>query len=1505
MISIILSLCTLNYIPKEFDILKRKAIKSSLLKPLSDIKPEPIISPSKPYIYDSFIGTVLHPIFGYSVKELKGFAISKNREHLAIIVDRKCEEGLSILQEESIFFTDNGLSFSLTKKFADDGEVAIFNISEIDPLSAFDNFDFSLSSLNGECSLNFGNQLGARCGAQSKLNWNDDTNTPAQINYDSTSVPDIIKDNLKFYGGINTDAQASVIVKRRGASIQAECDATLDVLTGVGFHINSLNSSGYIPNGEFLIGEPFEKSLGEGKVHPFGIEIKINASIYTKVKAKDVFFIIPHDIDIMRMLTIHLKKHFVISSKHVQTSDFEKIIKLNEINTEAYDDSIGQIQKIAQGEFKGLFLVSTGIRIGLYANKESKFIAETGPKTDFDLTLGFDREKCTFPGLYGAFTPKVSSICDFSGSLGFAGLKFISIKKPLINEIYSKEVYNGCFFDGSSSSELELKLLEGLERKRSIIQIVNAEVKNLSLLYNEYYQPVFFFGETEDYYSSIKYISIDLKETTISKFNDYVIIPEDQNFSSFHLYLIQSDEIQLENPFNEKKIDLPSISFTVIRNESQPIIMGNQFNIQKLHEFRNFQCKFMPSKTYSQTIGLILHTEKEGYFCDPTKYYIVDEVNDEFADKTYKWIKIFINSVRFNESFGINIYKIILIKNKEYLSPILFQSYEINNETIEPIFNNSFVRIKQEQKPKLNEKLFVMQLFNLDTGEIYGYINVTYEDVINSPFSKNLNNIEITFDAIQNEGDVEYIFQLEDSYIEQIKDVPKLRLKGIIAKTFYLADQDSNPQYFTGTQFQVQSVNMETDELYGTFMFYFKDPGYNLTTNKNVFAFIQLKNAQPLVKSSKIVDEKEELYTIKIELGISVISKDTSYILSIPFRRKTRVAGTVTSTLYCIYQSFEQNNGQDDPFCPDFPEFKLKQIENFYVGCIRTYIDKEDYNTNIWDHYPDDVKVLGINIPGNPPDEEIPFSRLHAMTMTNPNSGQINDSEPITVIAKQQYLTFPLTSRSMIIEDETIQLFKKYAPKDILQIWCPRCSAIYKDSYPNGKKLFSDSSLFIMAINNDTTGGFILESVCNDDDNQQYCIFDYNIKNEGYVLLEFNPQNHQATSDSKKLLADFEGIYPGVEEIYDIQNETPEKSKTRLNINCRRQVVPPRSDTFYLTKPWKGKIKKIATKLEERVIEIELIEIKQKKFIELEMLGLGFQAINSDLSDQQIIPFNPRFITENDQKFKELLAQIGINIKKSRDQTINDGDVVIDNDGIIKVKSELFNEAKLNETIKNGVIDLIDLPPENYILKSTIREIKEKKGKKKKKNVVDKEASPQILGDFDVKVAYVGGSTLELPNFLNNARNFLNYIIPYQSFYHSGIWVGPSNEDDNTLGIILVYGAYFSFGNNPTFLLSDGARAYVMSLGRFKKNFKAYNVKKLIPQRNLTMYQFLDEVKASGKWRAGDYHWFKHNCQHFAVSCLNILQPKRFSADQNDWKVLPRKIMKMIDITEKNFTNIK
>ena len=59
----------------------------------------------------------------------------------------------------------------------------------------------------------------------------------------------------------------------------------------------------------------------------------------------------------------------------------------------------------------------------------------------------------------------------------------------------------------------------------------------------------------------------------------------------------------------------------------------------------------------------------------------------------------------------------------------------------------------------------------------------------------------------------------------------------------------------------------------------------------------------------------------------------------------------------------------------------------------------------------------------------------------------------------------------------------------------------------------------------------------------------------------------------------------------------------------------------------------------------------------------------------------------------------------------------------------------------------------------------------------------------------------------------------------------------------------------------------------------------------MTLGAFLDKVKRSSGWKADDYDWSKHNCQHFTATCMNILGARRSEAKSTDWQDLPQPLM--------------
>ena len=172
------------------------------------------------------------------------------------------------------------------------------------------------------------------------------------------------------------------------------------------------------------------------------------------------------------------------------------------------------------------------------------------------------------------------------------------------------------------------------------------------------------------------------------------------------------------------------------------------------------------------------------------------------------------------------------------------------------------------------------------------------------------------------------------------------------------------------------------------------------------------------------------------------------------------------------------------------------------------------------------------------------------------------------------------------------------------------------------------------------------------------------------------------------------------------------------------------------------------------------------------------------------------------------------------------------------------------------------------------------------------------LGNFPINVVYVGGTTLvKFPlayDLMRNARKVAGRIVPPPNFLHTAIWIGSSDSTNESLGAIVVYGEYYSNGKNPTYLTCYGAKSVVMPLGKFKQEFDAFDAMKLIPQRNISLLTFLDEIKNGGRWMASDYKWTTHNCQHFTSTCLKILKSRRVKSGKYDWTQLPNNIMRTI-----------
>ncbi|KAK8889044.1 hypothetical protein M9Y10_033787 [Tritrichomonas musculus] len=863
MILLILGLLYLDYIPKEFQQLRRKALKSSQLKLLSHEEPEPIILPGKPFITDSFVGSVLHPIFGITNKELKGFAISKTKEHIALIADRETENGRSILNKKSVFFGLGNVSVSLTEKFADDGEVAIFNITDIDPLAAFYNFDMKLSPLSYDCKAELGKSFGARCWASFNKSWDQANNKPKEIDLSDVITNQSIREKIKIYVGAKANGEASAIIEKRGASLQAKFDGSLKVLAGAGFHIDQIHYT--LPRKEFKI-DPIV----------FGEAIS------------DLSFDIPHEIDISRLVSIDIHKGYTISTKHGISPDFRKEIKVGTISTDSEEKGNNIEENYIKADFKATFSIWPAIKIDLSVGSSINFGAEVGPELGIDVNLGIDKEQCTYPGLYGTFTPFVNSTCVFSGSLKIANLQLLKFTKPISHRIYEKVLHSGCFFDGASSKELEKDYIQ-VERNRTVIYIENPKLINKSMSMLEKYEPIFFVGQTstneKPFYlgPATVYFSDDDK---VYHYRDFVYVPEYNNFDNISIIplekdVIDEDDITFDYPFDRVSATTKALSFDIISQNSNAIDMGNQVIFANSGDIKNFRSKFISGTVKSQPIGLILHNKKDGYFNDPFKYVIHDEINNDVDEIIFNWAKLEVIEVQGKEPF--NLYFSRKYEDTLYLKGVNGYLLAENNQSMSSVF------IEKPYLVKINPDYYdsdFVGYFQLTTQnrESIGFINITKKEAThNSQFTKELGSYKITFKANSTVDDVEYIVNLNNI---EVNESEKDSLKGVVTRIFEPHDSDYKPKFYEGKETPCVFI-MQANEIYGILRFHFVDPEYDMKKNNNVYAFIKLPGSIPLLTSSHCIDEKDSCYSIKLEYGKSVFETDTNkYILNIPFRRR-------------------------------------------------------------------------------------------------------------------------------------------------------------------------------------------------------------------------------------------------------------------------------------------------------------------------------------------------------------------------------------------------------------------------------------------------------------------------------------------------------------------------------------------------------------------------------------------------------------------------------------------
>ena len=228
----------------------------------------------------------------------------------------------------------------------------------------------------------------------------------------------------------------------------------------------------------------------------------------------------------------------------------------------------------------------------------------------------------------------------------------------------------------------------------------------------------------------------------------------------------------------------------------------------------------------------------------------------------------------------------------------------------------------------------------------------------------------------------------------------------------------------------------------------------------------------------------------------------------------------------------------------------------------------------------------------------------------------------------------------------------------------------------------------------------------------------------------------------------------------------------------------------------------------------------------------------------------------------------------------------------------------INSSLLNGIYCGISVQKSNTTSRVCVEKSSSGNDKKSSSGSSNKEECTDVPYDrskdwsrkksTEVKTVYLGANAIvdfqAGYKIMKAARNVLGRLIPPPQFQHTALWVSDDDSSDDSIGTFVVYGHYES-NDYASYLSHDGAKAYLMTLEEFKKSFNLFEVKKLNPARNMTLGTFIDKVKRSGEWKAANYDWKDHNCQHFTATCLDILGARRCDAKENDWKDLPRSIL--------------
>lgn len=385
-----------------------------------------------------------------------------------------------------------------------------------------------------------------------------------------------------------------------------------------------------------------------------------------------------------------------------------------------------------------------------------------------------------------------------------------------------------------------------------------------------------------------------------------------------------------------------------------------------------------------------------------------------------------------------------------------------------------------------------------------------------------------------------------------------------------------------------------------------------------------------------------------------------------------------------IFQA--ENYPKSDPYCSLFSTFSLKPKKNMYVGCIH------NFSSNSWEHFTplydeELIREQEISIPNS-------NYKLHCINLKKVPK---NIDYDITVYATLKYVEFPSTSRFLIIENETASMLNTYCNGEYLQVICRRCSkiTIERDEYETEmiRSPYLDY-LFMIMIDDSFNTSFPLVAYC-DSNVSTFCIFELDVQNDGYTLVEYN-QNF--TNNYIYVNQELYDETPGVEEVYQLNQydtnepidyyELNKTGQTRIDSGFKRQILY-RDDVILVTKPWHGPIRKLIQNMELNQISLRLnYHSIFSNCIEIEL---------HENDDNYDIPFSSRvFYQSNNEANYFSFSQIGITI----DPGMSDFILAMNAEGHIVVQKSLFDPKKIEKIEFGEKLELIDLPVGCYSMKN-------------------------------------------------------------------------------------------------------------------------------------------------------------------------------------------------------------